>query len=365
MTVAVIGWTALMAMALFLGIRPPGLQTLNEQANEHRVSHAPQRAVIYPPLLAAYLTIDGKATNILAASEAEIENLSADILRRIFPSAVGLQTVATVGGRSAVPADPEQVISLAPDAVLVWPWATGGLERIGIPLASISVTDAVGIWQRIGDITDQRERVDDAISDSSKREATLVSSLEHLSINRLQRAAVLWRNASDIWSIASKNHHHARSLAMLGAEDISSWVQSQLGSGGNIRVGIETVLKFDPDIVFLSCCTLFKDNPATFYGNPVFASLKAVRTRRVYKVPMGGARMDGIVDGPLLLRWYAELLYPSYLHAALRHEVMQVYQQAYDYRPNDDELDMLLLMNENGSSFSYSRFVRGRHGAFD
>ena len=79
---------------------------------------------------------------------------------------------------------------------------------------------------------------------------------------------------------------------------------------GMVGVDVEQVLAWDPEIILLGN---FDDAmPADVYGNPVWQSVSAVRSRRVYKVPLGGYRWDPPgQESPLMWRWLTDISFPS------------------------------------------------------
>ena len=123
-------------------------------------------------------------------------------------------------------------------------------------------------------------------------------------------------------------------------------------------MSLEQILAADPELILL--LPLSKLTPSDLYGKRVFESLKAVRTHRVYRVPVGlqNSFFNNVVDSPLFSRWLAELLYPEKLSRQTRQHMRRTYQQEFGYRISDAELDESLALNENKRSIGYERFRR-------
>jgi iron complex transport system substrate-binding protein len=90
---------------------------------------------------------------------------------------------------------------------------------------------------------------------------------------------------------------------------------------------------------------------------PEFQSLRAVRERRIYKLPEH-TNMNELVEDPLLLTWMAELFYPDAMPRQLRDEYKETFQEVYHYSVSDDEIDKVIYLEENRHSAGYERFVR-------
>ncbi len=336
------------ATILFLSVCPPQIDSRADELMADTSLSAPTRLAIYPPLLASYLTIEGSSAHILAVSGAERKAIATGLFGRIFP---------TIKRLSLVSADPEQILLLAPDKIIVWSWMIGGLEKVGIPIERMDTTDLIDTWKRLGQIAQRPGRADDFVSSFMQHESRLIETVAELPVRKGQRVVIVWRNGPDGWNVASSGHRQAQYLKKLGAADPPEWLPMKGSSSGNLRVGVETLLNLDPDTIFLSCCAPLNDTPQTFYSEPVFLALKAVQDRRVYKQPIGGARMDGAIEWPLLLRWYAELLYPRELDMKFRSDFKRAYDETYGIAVSDGELDDILFLAENSLSANYSRFA--------
>ena len=122
-----------------------------------------------------------------------------------------------------------------------------------------------------------------------------------------------------------------------------------------VGVDVEQVLAWDPEIILLGN---FDDAmPADIYGNPVWQSVSAVRSRRVYKVPLGGYRWDPPgQESPLMWRWLTDISFPSGNRSALRDETNDYFDFLYRHRPSAPELDKILWTEANGTSANYRQF---------
>jgi len=89
----------------------------------------------------------------------------------------------------------------------------------------------------------------------------------------------------------------------------------------------------------------------------VWQSVSAVRSRRVYKVPLGGYRWDPPgQESPLMWRWLTDVSFPSGNRSTLRNETNDYFDFLYRHQPSAPELDKILWTEANGTSANYRQF---------
>ena len=92
-------------------------------------------------------------------------------------------------------------------------------------------------------------------------------------------------------------------------------------------------------------------------GRPEFQSLRAVRERRAYRLPLH-TYMNEPVEDRMLLTWMAEVFYPDVMPRRVREGYKETYQEVYHYAISDDEIDKAIYLDENRLSAGYDRFLR-------
>ncbi|MBV9506921.1 MAG: ABC transporter substrate-binding protein [Acidobacteriia bacterium] len=131
-----------------------------------------------------------------------------------------------------------------------------------------------------------------------------------------------------------------------------------LDNAGRAFLNPEQVMMQNPDVILL--LSLTELSPADFYSDPRFASLSAVRSRRVYKVPTGildsQTFPNNIVESPLFCEWLAELIHPEVMPRDLRPVIRSTYAAVFGYTISNPELDRILSLNANAASMGYRRF---------
>lgn len=115
-------------------------------------------------------------------------------------------------------------------------------------------------------------------------------------------------------------------------------VNAAAGISGSKEVSVEKVLTWDPDYVILQ-----KDENALpgIKNDPRLSDLQAVKSDRVYQVPIGGFWWDRpSPESPLGFMWLASVVYPEYTRDIdLKKETKYFYKTFYGYDLSDDEYD--------------------------
>jgi iron complex transport system substrate-binding protein len=342
-------WIAGCAAILSIALHPPSVIARAVDNNP------PSRLAIYPPAVVAYLTAAENAGGLLAVSEAERELLVNGPFGEIFPSINDVSTLATTGGHSSVPSDPEQVLRLSPDRIVTWRWAIGGLDKLGTPITTLGSAEEIAIWNEMAAVAGRPARARSELSDFESKVSALEEDIAPFRNRSGPRAIIMWRSGIGSWRIATPRHQQMNYLLKLGVTNPlrQKFLQTR---AGNVSGDLETILAINPDVIFLACCASIADTPQSLFDTPALRSVKAIKNRRVYKEPIGGARMDGLIEWPLLLRWYTELLYPELSHS-FRADFKSAYRQTYGFLLSDRELNQIIFMKENISSLNYDRFA--------
>ena len=120
-------------------------------------------------------------------------------------------------------------------------------------------------------------------------------------------------------------------IKLVGGHNPATGPQGLKGKG-MVGVDVEQVLAWDPEVILLG--NFDEAMPGDLYGNPVWQSVSAVRSRRVYKVPLGGYRWDPPgQESQLMWRWLSDISFPSGNRSALRDETSDYFDFLYRHRP--------------------------------
>lgn len=132
----------------------------------------------------------------------------------------------------------------------------------------------------------------------------------------------------------------------------------QINGGREQTVAMEEVYKQNPDIILLSNFDKFV--PDDLYDNKIpgqdWSTVKAVKEKRVYKVPMGIYRWDAPgVETPLMMEWLAHVLQPElFKELDVRADAKKFYEEFMHY--NISEADMAQIFADEANKNSKPLF---------
>jgi len=240
------------------------------------------------PRLAAYLDV----IHMLVGSEQYIEN-GVNILRDYNPvhhaHLLTLPFVGTGGGAGQNNGFPEEIIIIAPDVIIAGFDLEAADElqaqtnipvvsvRHGTGLAPDSFREAMRIFADVVGVYERAETVlafiDDALEDLNNRTYNVPDS-EKL---RAYSGAVTWNGRRGF----SGTYANFGPFAAINAYNVSDYS----GLDGFFEVDLESVLIWNPDIIFIDPGNIDLVNHEYSINPAFFHSLRAVQEGRVYTMP--------------------------------------------------------------------------------
>ena len=122
----------------------------------------------------------------------------------------------------------------------------------------------------------------------------------------------------------------------------------------NKSISMEQVYKMNPDIILLSNFDTFV--PDDLYNNKIagqdWSTVKAVKDKRVYKVPLGIYRWDAPgVETPLMMRWIAHTMQPEiFKDVDIKKETKEFFKDFMNMELTDAELALIFADEANKNS---------------
>jgi len=111
--------------------------------------------------------------------------------------------------------------------------------------------------------------------------------------------------------------------------------------GGLANVSIEQVLLWNPDVII----TIDQDFAANVYNDPAWASIEAVKKKRVHlspKMPFGWVDFPPSSNRLIGLWWLGKILYPDLFKEDMRELTRDFYDKFYHVKPTDAQIDHVL-----------------------
>ena len=133
---------------------------------------------------------------------------------------------------------------------------------------------------------------------------------------------------------------HSQVIDICGGINVAD---CQLTPGnGMTQVSMEQVMNWNPEVIITSSPQFY----ATVYSDPLWASVDAVKNKRVYLAPQNPFCWIDRPQGPHLIigtAWTAKMLYPDlFKDMDLSKLTREFYSEFFHYDLTDKELDMLL-----------------------
>jgi iron complex transport system substrate-binding protein len=281
--------------------------------------------------------------------------MSKGVMGQMFPKA--LQIPHDVASQDFAP-NVESIVALRPDVVVQWgdegTEITAPLENAGLKVLGLryGTQEDVQTWIALFATMlgkpergqEMRRRIDDDLVTAAAEGRKRSNGPSILYFNRFTGGL----------KVAGHNTYNDFYIRMIGATNPATGDQGPPGNG-MVGVDVEQVLAWDPQIVLLGN---FDDAvPDDLYSAPVWQQLAAVRSRQVYKVPLGGYRWDPPgQESPLMWRWLSRIAFPQQGRSDLRSVMSSDYEFLYGQRPTEAQMDEVLWEKLNKGSAHYEQF---------
>lgn len=313
------------------------------------VSRIATTVIPAPSILAA---VDGGVGRIIGINESTLLANKQGIFGEMFPES---KTTPTVSGSDFVP-NVESLLSLKPDVVIQWgdmgdeviaPLENAGFKVIGL---TYGTQEKLETWISLfGKLIGKEQRATDLVS-WMHTEKSAVSALVRAHQTAPQNVLYL-RSAADGWTSYNGSGYMNYCTELVGGVNPAKDLKAAAP-----QVSTEQILEWDPDVILLSAFD--EKPPATLYSDPRLSGVRAVRDRRVYKIPLGGYRWDPpCCESPLMWRWMAQILHPSAAaRNGLRAHIGQTFDRLYGYRISPAQIDDVLRFDLNARSTGHDGF---------
>ncbi|MGH3095422.1 MAG: ABC transporter substrate-binding protein [Streptosporangiales bacterium] len=330
----------------------------DQRGKEVTFPHPVRRVVTLPVPTAAMLIAADRSADHLVGMERRSWIAARDgILGEMFPRTRNLPH--GVASKSFVP-NVESILGLNPDAVVQWadhgpglitPMENAGLKVVGLDYGT---QHDLEVWIRLfAGMLGKPER-GKAMLSRMHADLTAVKKAAQKARPPKPKIIYIFMAQGEV-KVAGGQSYNDYYIKLIGARNPASEGTGLTGSGAG--VDIEQILAWDPDVVLLSN---FDDaTPDDLYGDKVWKGVSAVKSRRVYKIPLGGYRWDPPShESPLMWRWLSTVAFPEQDGIDLRAKIVDYYRFLYGYHPSDKQIDEILWMDLNAGSAAYEQFAR-------
>lgn len=291
-----------------------------------------------PALIAA---VDGSYDRIVGINESTRRADQQGLFADMFPAAAETTTIAPA---NFVP-NIETVTELAPDVVFQWsdrgddlmaPLENAGFTTMGLVYGTQQNLED---WVRIfGEVLGKTDRSAGILEWMHAEQARLEKMTE--GVSRRVRAAHL-KESGDGFAARNAKTYEDFWIRLAGGTNVAA---DNPGTDG--LVNVEQLIEWDPEVITLGG---FDDStPQDLYDNAAFASISAVRNRRVYKAPLGAYRWEvPCAESPLMWQWAMTILNPDLVDHDLRERTTERIGYLYGYEVSSAQVDDILRLDLN------------------
>jgi len=293
-----------------------------------------------------YTAIDGTTEHIAGMNADTHKRFDSNLYDELVPA---LRDIPANVAREGFQPNVEAILALNPDAVLQWshrPGVVEPLERVGLKVVgwhccteeqrldylrfSGYMSGKINRAQMVLKMqADSNEALRETFADEAPDDYVTL-----LEVDQVENQIRVIANSSRNYSLSG--------IKNLASDDSGEWWRT---------IDVEQFLVWDPDIIVLSGWqrTLFPDD---LYNHPLLASVKAVKNKRVYRIPMFNADPDA-PEIHLTAQWLARIGTPERFDDDFRETVRETYEAIYKHRPDDDLLDQIFEMEANQDAAGY------------
>ena len=298
------------------------------------------------PLASAVTVFLNDGKTVVGMHPASYSAAKSGLLGKLYPDVLKADTSFMQGASLNV----EALMALRPDLVLVNAPDKRTLDAVrnaGIPAFGISPSK----WH-YSEIWPEHKGKGDLIDSRSKAIAKMVADRTK-DLRPEERSKVLFLFRYDARQIVTsgRNFFGQYWCDAVGARNVA---ESVTADNANAIVSMEQIYAWNPDVVFITNFTAA--TPADLFDNKMaghdWSDVKAVKDKRVYKLPLGIYRSyTPSADTPLTLLWMAKQVYPSrFADIDLTKEVKAWYKDVFGVTLTDADVDMMFNPGEGAST---------------
>mgnify|MGYP005952618253 FL=1 len=322
------------------GSRPGTRIVVDDNGDKVEVPEKIERVVVTNilPLASAVAVYLNDGSRIVGMHPASYSAAKNGLLGELYPEVLKADTGFIQGANLNIEAlmalRPDVVLVNAPDRRMIDMIRGAGLAAFGISPSKwhYDVIETHNRWmQSLAQLFPEAKGKGELIEKKSREIAKMVADRTK-DLPREERARILFIFRYDAKSLVTsgKNFFGQYWCDAVGGINVAEGITAD---NSNAVIGMEEVYGYDPDVIFITNFTAAL--PEDIYGSKIggddWSPVKAVREKRVYKMPLGIYRSyTPSADTPLTLLWMAKRVYPErFKDVDLTTEVKKYYQTVF------------------------------------
>ena len=300
--------------------------------------------IISPPLVSTFISVIKSTSMLVGIHPGAINSANVEIFDLMVPNKRNISTTFISGFTS----NPEEVMKLNPDIILVYGnFQKNGLENIKVPVVDFFISDmdneswSVKIEMLMREIFDMDKKLT-LTNEWNNSKKIVNNTLDKLNKENRKTALVIFSNTGDHISVRGDGSYGDDWLKKSGL------INSAVGiKGDNIEVGMEQLLKWDPDIIYIFNGKAASDYLSNSIRGQDWSQFKAFKNKTIFDYPRGMFNWGAPnIDSPLTLIWMTMKNYPGKIDENYFNEYMKsYYKRQYGILLTDKLLESILNPN--------------------
>ncbi|KWV41845.1 iron ABC transporter substrate-binding protein [Rhizobium altiplani] len=294
-----------------------------------------------------YRAVDEKAGNIAGMNKDSLDRyFTKGIYAEMLPEMAKINSSAAQDG--FVP-NVEAILAQKPDAVIQWTHdekIIEPLERVGLTVVGwqcCTEQDRLDYITLTGYMTGRNDRAQAILKTQADTLKALDGKVGKLDKSKLPSVLHIDKVADQIQVIANGSQDLSLSgVTNPAADNTGEWWRT---------VDFEQLLVWNPDIIVIPAYASDL-NPKDFFDNPVLASLKAVKEKRVYKQPVF-ARTPDAPEIFLTSEWLAAIAHGIDFAPEFKKQIADTYKLIYGADLSADQVKAILESESNAPATKY------------
>ena len=336
------------------GSRPGTRIVVDDNGDKVEVPEKIERVVVTNilPLASAVAVYLNDGSRIVGMHPASYSAAKNGLLGELYPEVLKADTGFIQGANLNIEAlmalRPDVVLVNAPDRRMIDMIRGAGLAAFGISPSKwhYDVIETHNRWmQSLAQLFPEAKGKGELIEKKSREIAKMVADRTK-DLPREERARILFIFRYDAKSLVTsgKNFFGQYWCDAVGGINVAEGITAD---NSNAVIGMEEVYGYDPDVIFITNFTAAL--PEDIYGSKIggddWSPVKAVREKRVYKMPLGIYRSyTPSADTPLTLLWMAKRVYPErFKDVDLTTEVKKYYQTVFGVSLTEKQISRMFL----------------------
>lgn len=218
-------------------------------------------------------------------------------------------------------------------------------ESLGIPVIAVDsdLNSSAESFRFLGELLGVEDHCEQLAAYAERTFADIASLA---GIPEEKRVRVYYGNGEDSLETAPRGSSHAQILDTIRAVNVAALA---LGDGSRVQISAEQLLAWDPDVIVVNGepkANMSGGSAAdAILNDPDYASLKAVRERKVYGTPNAPFGWVDRPPGPnrlIGMRWFSALIYSDYIDCDVNEEVHKFFELFYHVDLTDEQMEDLL-----------------------